>query len=846
MIDSVFSELLAPFPDDRPLIPVQEIEQGMDAIESAVQNRMTELEREQTRSFMAKAEPLLQAGDAAGVMGLEWNLGVILQGPIVAGWSFGWRLGGGHMLREMRAAVPSKFSAPNWTRVQFAGLAESAKQLLELKPIELPNSPAEKAVQDRAIALAGNFSNDQLNNLKADLIAAMNSNAISRPELLQRVQANLNVGKARAQAIARTELTNAYNMGRVATARQSDLITGYRFLAIADKRTTQICLSRNGMIIPAKDEALLAANLPALHVGCRSTISPIMGTLNPEHKDWENDPKRDPNARSLVPLQKGWKTGTLPAKPKPPEPKKAKAPKAPKTPKVPKAAPSKFPTEAQANKLEVVRALGGSTGAELVRDPSTGQLFVRKYGDSAGHLLNEAAADGLYRAIGIDVPECQVYGANSGRPFKLAEFIDGQPLSALSGKKFDAARTAIQKGLAADALLGNWDVVGLNLDNILIDKSGKPWRIDNGGSLEYRAQGAAKGAAWNKYPSELWTLRNPNNNPQTAQVFGDLDYYAIADQMRDLVAKRDTILNAAPDSSKDTLRGRLAEMERLVKIADTFKADRWNSSYTSEFSKHLIGLRSSGLVDQMPTELKQSAKGGVRVKDENGKPFDNLRGKGSHLEALRDYIVKQGGSYDVISDWMKSQATDSWLMRSQALKWFVVNSRAVPLSTYYWQRGEAIAEALFQATTDIYSKRTGNPLAFGNTMTMWHAFNYELLDRVDLEPKTPDGKIRLLRTEDKSVMTANNLKVGDSGVRLKRGAIESTSIFKEVKVYGSELTVQEVPIHRIFGTYFTEQEPGQGGTGFMSDKENEFVALLDDIPFDYIKGEKVKVVKPQP
>jgi hypothetical protein len=68
---------------------------------------------------------------------------------------------------------------------------------------------------------------------------------------------------------------------------------------------------------------------------------------------------------------------------------------------------------------------------------------------------------------------------------------------------------------------------------------------------------------------------------------------------------------------------------------------------------------------------------------------------------------------------------------------------------------------------------------------------------------------------------------------MQRGAAESTSIYEQVKVFGSEVTVQEVPWHRVLGCYFYERVLGSGGTAFMGDDENEFVCLLDDIPFDY-------------
>ena len=67
---------------------------------------------------------------------------------------------------------------------------------------------------------------------------------------------------------------------------------------------------------------------------------------------------------------------------------------------------------------------------------------------------------------------------------------------------------------------------------------------------------------------------------------------------------------------------------------------------------------------------------------------------------------------------------------------------------------------------------------------------------------------------------------------MKRGAAESCSIFQRVNVLGSELTVQKVPIHRVLGTYWQSRDARVGGNAFLGDHENEFVCLLDDVPFD--------------
>jgi hypothetical protein len=58
----------------------------------------------------------------------------------------------------------------------------------------------------------------------------------------------------------------------------------------------------------------------------------------------------------------------------------------------------------------------------------------------------------------------------------------------------------------ADALLGNWDVVGLSQDNVLWDGP-TPYRVDQGGTLEFRAQGGRK--EFGPVPQEVWTMSSP-------------------------------------------------------------------------------------------------------------------------------------------------------------------------------------------------------------------------------------------------------------------------------------------------------------------------------------------------
>jgi hypothetical protein len=157
---------------------------------------------------------------------------------------------------------------------------------------------------------------------------------------------------------------------------------------------------------------------------------------------------------------------------------------------------------------ETVKGLGGSTGAKLVQD-SSGNLYVKKYGSSAGHLIQEAAADSAYQALGMDVPAHKVYQTAKG-PVKLAKFVDGKTLDQVEANNpvaAEKAKVTLTKGFAADAVLANWDVIGMGKDNILIGSNGKVYRIDNGGSLRYRAGGKLK-PEFDQYPNEIFSMRS--------------------------------------------------------------------------------------------------------------------------------------------------------------------------------------------------------------------------------------------------------------------------------------------------------------------------------------------------
>lgn len=270
--------------------------------------------------------------------------------------------------------------------------------------------------------------------------------------------------------------------------------------------------------------------------------------------------------------------------------------------------------------LENVRSLGGSTGAMLVRNRRSGQLFVMKRGASAEHVRSEFAADAIYRAAGAAVPEAVLIEDASG-PVKLARFVEGRALSELTEAERAAVAVKLQEHFHVDVLLGNWDVVGLAADNVLVDKSGMPWRIDNGGSLDFRAMGRRKTAdEWNPFSTELWSMRDAS---KAGGVFAKMDFYEVA--RRIVGADGGRIIEAAPAEQRGMLDARWRTMQDVARKGLEYEAASFVAGHADRITEEMVLLRKAGISELVAPELKQAPGNPVRLVDGKGRPFDNLR-----------------------------------------------------------------------------------------------------------------------------------------------------------------------------------------------------------------------------
>lgn len=217
--------------------------------------------------------------------------------------------------------------------------------------------------------------------------------------------------------------------------------------------------------------------------------------------------------------------------------------------------------------LDVGKTLGGSTGAKLAKSQSAS--YVIKQGASPGHVRNEFVANKAYQALDIKVPDARLDETKIG-PVQTTQFIHGTPYSQLTSADRKVADSALRSSFVADAVLGNWDVIGKNNDNVIV-KAGVPYRIDNGGALLYRAMGSLKSASqFGPQVTELKTMLDPKLNPSAAGVFKGITQDQIHQQAVTLLNKRDVLLNSIDDpKTREIMSQRLDWLkENVVDAAD--------------------------------------------------------------------------------------------------------------------------------------------------------------------------------------------------------------------------------------------------------------------------------------
>ncbi len=139
--------------------------------------------------------------------------------------------------------------------------------------------------------------------------------------------------------------------------------------------------------------------------------------------------------------------------------------------------------------------------------------YVKEYADPRQG-ASERISSEIYRKLGLLAPET-VLGEGNKFASKWMEVQGTVGKLGLTKERADE----ILDGFAADVLTMNWDAVGTGLDNAVVTGGGRIARVDQGGTLLFRAQGALKPEALLDKIGEWDTIPSPTQNHYYAGVF---------------------------------------------------------------------------------------------------------------------------------------------------------------------------------------------------------------------------------------------------------------------------------------------------------------------------------------
>lgn len=693
----------------------------------------------------------------------------------------------------------------------------------------------------------------------------------------------------RAERIARTEWAGAYNAG------SADLITETRRTLLPDlmMRWTELVDDLTGR--PMDDRVAgdsLAMHGQAAEPGGGLFVMPPDPRVSAKlhGKQWAFPPNR-PNDRSVLePWRPGWRgaapawvwengarrylkaedaDGNLsefPEIPTAPEPGEVEAPKDPEVaPVQPQPPRDPFPTDA----FEGTTAESSGVRSRIVVD-AEGRRFLRTRFRDAEEEAGAEVAEAFLRTLGARVPRSRTYTQPDGSRVRLSQVPEGaESISDLAArastdkaaaKRLQKAKKDLAEFLPADAVLG-----GLNAEGILVDPQGRVHRGAALGVFRRNLGGGERyGDEWGEWPEEVWTFRDRARSPVLAPLFeGSATWKSTSAGIRKLAKTREDLATALEGMPSEVRRVALKRLDNLAEVESDMRPlvrDDHEDAYVDAFAKYTSAVRQRGFLDgltrlkQVPERVEYYDPKEDRTKsitahernprDADGVPFDGLRGKGGRGDRFYRWLDTELGpsASRLLAGYASAQGGSSWSGPALTFKAWIVSRMRRPKGEVFWNgttQGER--EAMLSGFMDTMARggdggwglgsRANAERVYTEAFAAHHAFHVEILRKTGLNVK--GGMVKVYRTEPSSIVHPED--VGVPKVRT-RGLAESFSLLKPIRVYGTELTVQDVPLHRVLGTYLTDRPDGGAYAADMyaGDDENEVVVNTENLKSTYL------------
>jgi hypothetical protein len=167
--------------------------------------------------------------------------------------------------------------------------------------------------------------------------------------------------------------------------------------------------------------------------------------------------------------------------------------------------------------------LGSNTGGLYKINSTNKMVYIKLYRNSL-QAYCEHLANNFYLNVGLKAPRSELCIFNK-KLYYLSYFIQGTPLNNVKITKEIAK--SICNDIIFDIFIANWDVIGMNYDNILLDETQSIYRIDNGASFLTRAQGTLKPTNLLLQITEWDNFFNSTINPTYSQLLHKTDYISV-------------------------------------------------------------------------------------------------------------------------------------------------------------------------------------------------------------------------------------------------------------------------------------------------------------------------------
>lgn len=207
-------------------------------------------------------------------------------------------------------------------------------------------------------------------------------------------------------------------------------------------------------------------------------------------------------------------------------------------------------------RLTMDKSAGGGNGAMWAKDSAGNRWLVKTYRGNEDRIATELVSNRIYALMGAKVADAGVIEVDD-RTALTYKALDGAPRDRVFHT--GGPSEAMGEHYMTDALLANWDFAGLTDDNVLWDAEGNPIRIDQGGTLEFRAMGQPKD--FGPVPTDVWTMLRKGQAKRASKVT-EPQMREQARRIADTLTPRqiDKLMDAAPfrdREMRERVRGNL-------------------------------------------------------------------------------------------------------------------------------------------------------------------------------------------------------------------------------------------------------------------------------------------------